>query len=420
MQIKQLILKNFRGYPNAIFDFQPGMNLIVGVNGVGKSSVLEALRVMLIYVLPRISNIKMAAQSFSSSDIMNKQNSLTVELFLEHGNENFNYLRHQFREEYRSIGDEGTVRDATYSLETVHELNYYGPMGIGIPIDSNRKTLAGFRQSNLSPLSVYFSTRRSLISNAKGQQSGGLAFAGSLQSRELMIREFIDWWLVQEELGTSDRLQALNQAVMLFLDSFTNVRVVREPEPTLIFEKAGVELDVRQLSDGERGMLALVLDLARRLALANPELDDPIRDGKAVVLIDELDLHLHPQWQRTIVQRLTDTFPACQFIATTHSPQIIGEVAPENIILLENGVAPHRPVQSLGMDSNWILQVLMGTPDRNVVINHELERISDLIEDSDYDQARDAINRLRATMPSDPELVKLQTRLDRYEILGQE
>ncbi|KAM3100867.1 AAA family ATPase [Phormidesmis sp. 146-35] len=114
-------------------------------------------------------------------------------------------------------------------------------------------------------------------------------------------------------------------------------------------------MDVRQLSDGERSVLALVLDLARGLSQANPILENSLQ-GKAVVLIDELDLHLHPIWQRTIVAKLTQTFPNCQFIATTHSPQIVGEVKPPGLSLIvkegDRVVAIQEGLQGFGLDSS--------------------------------------------------------------------
>ena len=82
-------------------------------------------------------------------------------------------------------------------------------------------------------------------------------------------------------------------------------------------DRGDVTLQIPQLSDGERGMLALVLDLAKRLSQANPSLADPLSESQAVVLIDELDLHLHPKWQRHVARKLMATFPGCQFIATS-------------------------------------------------------------------------------------------------------
>jgi energy-coupling factor transporter ATP-binding protein EcfA2 len=189
--------------------------------------------------------------------------------------------------------------------------------------------------------------------------------------------------------------------------------------PRIMIRKQGTPFELDQLSDGEGSMLALVFDLSRRLALANPQLNDPIHDGKAVVLIDELDLHLHPSWQRMIVDRLTRTFPNCQFIATTHSPQIVGEVRSEQVILIENGTA-RRPEQSLGMDTNWILRHLMGVAERETDTKQELNRIEALIESEEYDQAEVAIEQLRATLGDFPGLVSLQTRIDMIEFLDDE
>lgn len=434
MQVTSLRLSQVRGYEQAEFQFQPGMNLIVGVNGVGKSTVLDALRIMLVQALPRLTGIRMRSKNFDANDITNSRGELTAELRFEIAQEVLNYLVHQPREEYISTGNEGAVREQAYNqeerrdltcivqAELPHNTNSSAKVETQLAINSTKDIPQKVKSAKGLPLAVYFSTRRSLVSEAKGSQSErsqGLAFAEALRTRELRVREFVDWWLVQEELGTSERIGTLKQAILRFLDDFTDVQVVREPEPTLKLYKRDTALTARQLSDGERGMLALVLDLARRLALANPKLSDPLRKGKAVVLIDELDLHLHPRWQRTIVQKLTETFPACQFIATTHSPQIIGEVSPENIILLEHGKQPYRPDQSLGMDTNWILQILMGTPDRNEETTSRLEQISDLIEDGEYEEASQAIEQLREKIPSDPELTRLQTRLDRLQILGE-
>jgi predicted ATP-binding protein involved in virulence len=121
------------------------------------------------------------------------------------------------------------------------------------------------------------------------------------------------------------------------LPAYNNVRPDDEDASRLLIDSDGSTLEVPQLSGGERGVLAMVLDLARRLSQANPVLGDPLREGEAVVLIDELDLHLHPSWQRQIVHKLTEVFPRCQFIATTHSPQIIGEVEHDRIQIIANG-----------------------------------------------------------------------------------
>ena len=421
MQLKQLTLTQVRVFEQAKFDFQPGMNLLVGINGAGKSTVLDVLRIMLSQTLPKFTASRSRPIPFAESDITVGEGALTAELNFEAAGISFEHLMHMPREKYvADKNKEGKVREQTYDLEKRNHLNTDGKE---LPRD--------LKSSAKQPLVIYFSTRRSLPSMAapSRQSSTGkqtAAFADALTHRELRLREFAEWWLVQETLADETgnaslgrRLNVLNNAVTSFLDGCTNLRAVREPETTLLIDKDDATLDVRQLSDGERGMVALVLDLARRLAQANPEMPDPLRDGKAVVLIDELDLHLHPRWQRTIVQTLTTTYPNCQFIATTHSPQIIGEVPPDNIILLENGKA-YPPHQSLGMDSNWILRYLMGADERDTETKRQLKDIEAMIEDEQYDKAIAAIDALRHRLGEFAELVGLQTHINMIEFLSEE
>ena len=106
--------------------------------------------------------------------------------------------------------------------------------------------------------------------------------------------------------------------------SFKNLRIrkvrdyIFDPfENALIITKDGLDIDVNQLSAGEKSVILLIADLAMRLTIANPSLENPL-EGEGIVLIDEIDLHLHPQWQRNILPALLATFSKCQFIVTTH------------------------------------------------------------------------------------------------------
>lgn len=413
MQIKRLALTQVRGFERAEFTFQPGMNVLVGVNGAGKSTVLEALRILLSQLLPKCSPSRSPSSEFKKSDIRVNRGALTAELRFDLAVIAFDYLVHipQTGHPVDTTG-EGEVREKTYELIGRHEL-------------TPREPEPYLESDFYAPLAVYFSTRRSLPNmTAPRGSTKTLAYAGALaDNRELRLREFAEWWLVQASLGKESghsrfgkRMEVLNDAVCGFLDGCSNVRAVREREVTLLIDKADGPLDVRQLSDGERSLLSLVLDLARRLSLVNPKMKNPL-EAEAVVLIDELDLHLHPSWQRTVVHKLVETFPRCQFVVTTHSPQIIGEVPPEQVILLDNGEVI-KPDRSLGMDTNWILEYLMGTAPRNLATEQQLDAISDLLEDEQFDLAEVEINKLRARIGEFPELVRLQTRLDRMRILG--
>ena len=105
------------------------------------------------------------------------------------------------------------------------------------------------------------------------------------------------------------------------------------------------------MSDGQRALIGLVADIARRACLLNAETfgAQTLVETSGLVLIDELDLHLHPKWQRRIVADLKRNFPKIQFFATTHSPQVIGEARPEEIVLL-TPQGQKQPIGSYGMD----------------------------------------------------------------------
>ena len=218
--------------------------------------------------------------------------------------------------------------------------------------------LATGKEAEGRPLAVLFSTNRADPSErapSKGVATGGIAaaFADALTSRELRLGEFAAWMRVQEVLKTENKgagrgLAAFESAVARFLPGYANLRIDHEDRPRLLIDRGATTVAVRQLSDGERGSLAVVLDLTRRLTQANPTMFDPAAEAEAVVLIDEIDLHLHPKWQRQIVRNLTAAFPRCQFIATTHSPQVIGEVEHDRIQIMADGQV-YSPTHSFGV-----------------------------------------------------------------------
>jgi predicted ATP-binding protein involved in virulence len=242
------------------------------------------------------------------------------------------------------------------------------------------------------------------------------AYAQAFSNRELRLREIADWMRVQEVLSEENPkirqvLDVLSSTVDRFLPDYKNLRLGEGKEAKLLIDRGNTTLEVRQLSDGERGVISLVLDLTRRLALANPEMDRPAEEAEAIVLIDELDLHLHPRWQRRIVANLTAAFPKCQFIATTHSPQVIGEVPQDRIQI----IADHQvfsPEQSFGMDANRVLEEIMDTQPRTGEVQRLLERLSRAVSEERLDDAREDLRELTAILgEDDPEVLRTRTML---------
>lgn len=416
MRIKKLQVSNLRVFEQAEFEFRPGMNLLVGVNGVGKTTVLDALRICLSKILPKVAVSRSRPLSFTLEDIRANSKALTLSCTFELEGSEFTFLIHKQREgsvEHKP----GVVREQVLDTPDIEECRPSLPT-----------VLTGTSEGRKQPLGLFFSIRRSLVSDAapsKTSAAGGQAgaFADALANRELRLAEMAYWMRAQEELAAErplalKHLSALRRAAKRFLPDCKNLRAEASPEPRLVVEKQRITLDVRQLSDGERGLLALVLDLARRLSQANPTLTDPVKQGNAIVLIDELDLHLHPKWQRTIVKGLTNTFPNCQFIGTTHSPQIVAAVEPEQVLLLtDKGVI--SPDRTFGMDSNWILRHLMEADDRPVEAVRAISKVEQRIKEGNFEKAQEEIAASRRAGLDLTEWAILEARMARMEMLAE-
>jgi len=198
----------------------------------------------------------------------------------------------------------------------------------------------------------------------------------------------------------------------------------------IVLSIAGNAQPFDNLSAGQRMMLALVADLAIKAVTQNnylvppeelgPE-DEPLpkvlRETPGVVLIDELDVHLHPRWQRRVATDLKTTFPAIQFVCTSHSPLVIGEVLPEEVRLLDVDKA-EMPAQSFGMDCNWIIEVLMGGAERNPEIKKRLDRIFGLIDRKELSAAEEEIRNLRCEMGNSDRLQRAASLIERVKLLA--
>ncbi len=414
MRVTRLKVVNLRSIAEAEFRFKPGFNLIVGMNDVGKTSVLDALGVCLAAVVKHTVRRLTRVESFTVDDIRIGANALTVECDVVIGDREFRYLVHKPRRASVSHKkNAGMPREQMHGTSEREEFIGASPMR------------ATGEESGGRPLAVLFSTQRAVPSErapSKDAAAGGVpaAYAEAFSNRELRLGEFAAWMRVQEvlraEKSDSGRvLEAFEEMVRRFLPGYQDLRVSGEDHLTLVIDRGGHKIPVRQLSDGERGTLALVLGLTQRLAQANPEMADPAAEAEAVVLIDEIDLHLHPKWQRMIVKNLTEAFPRCQFIATTHSPQVIGEVGHERIHIMADGEV-YSPPHSFGIDSSRVLEEIMDARPRTKEVQDFLQDLSKAIGNRQHDTARSLLDRLAVLIgEDDPEVTRARTLLDFME-----
>lgn len=436
MIVTQLKLANLRAIEVAEFSFRPGFNLVVGVNGVGKSSVLDALRICISRILPTISASRAKAMSFGVEDIRDRFPFLDVALALELGGQEFRFTRLQWREQIaaddkanldrlrRDILESERLRDRARNLlreltesQIVPDTDSFAP-----PKAELRRAAQGLP---VAPMCVFFSTNRAVVTGAgakTGKATGGTAaaYAEALNPRPWQVAQLAEWMQVQHALAperpvAARHLEALNNAATRFLPDCREIRPDKADGVRLLIDKGGTTLDVRQLSDGERGVLAMVLDLARRLSQANPDVGDPLQHGQAIVLIDEIDLHLHPKWQRQIVRNLTVAFPLCQFIATTHSPQVIGEVEHDRIQIMADGQV-YSPTHSFGVDSSRVLEEIMDSDPRAEEVEELLSAVSKAIGKQQFDRGRELLAQLVDRLgDGDPEVTRIRTLLDFME-----
>lgn len=436
MIVTELQLSHVRAMQNAEFKFRDGFNLVVGVNGVGKTTVLDALRVCLSRVLRTAAQLPSRSMAFEPGDIRSGMPFLEASVFFGLAGEEFRYSRLEWKEEVaqddtkridalrREILDNDRLRDRPRNLlrslvdsQTLPDSDNFAP---ALTVWQQK-----MKELPSAPLSVFFATNRSVLTAsgaAKRKSEGGkaMAYADALVPRAWNIRELTDWLKVQLALAKERPLaakhaEAVQRAATRFLPECTGLRPSDGPTTTLVIEKSGTVLDVRQLSDGERGILSMTLDLARRLSQANEGADDPLAEGQAVVLIDEIDLHLHPKWQRQIVQNLCAAFPRCQFIATTHSPQVIGEVEHDRIQIIADGQV-YSPTHSYGVDSSRVLEEVMDSDPRAKDVQKLLTEVSRVVGQQEFSRGRELLAELIERLgENDPEVTRIRTLLDFME-----
>ena len=188
----------------------------------------------------------------------------------------------------------------------------------------------------------------------------------------------------------------------------------KERSPVVRFETGEVST-WKELSDGFHVYLSLVTDLARRAVMLN-EQDGGEAPSKieGVVLIDEIDLHLHPRWQRVVLDGFRNIFPRLQFVVTTHSPQVLSSALNRQVRLIRDGKLWPNTIHVEGRDSNSIMREYFGTDDRDAEGANKLSALDDAIDAGNAEEARRQLAELRALWGTlDPDLIRRKARVDR-------
>lgn len=414
MRLEKLEIEGFRAIESAKIDFARKSTVIFGVNGTGKSSILRAINLMYANIINQIVNRKELKQNYAIQleDIQygKKETKITTLFHME--NEQISYQRGLIRSSGKKYEDKN-------SLKKIAEV-------------FQEKYVSDLEQKDI-PIFVNYGTNRLVLDiplRIRTHHAFDIysAFEKAIENK-IDFRTFFEWYRNQEDyenerkiergdLSYQDRaLEAVRKAIMSMLEECSNLRVVRKPRLEMKIDKAHISLNVSQMSDGEKCTMALFGDLARRLALANPVRENPLL-GEGVVLIDEIELHMHPSWQRKILKKLKGTFPNIQFIVTTHSPVVLSEVD-ENYNLFfacnENEkIDIVRVPQLNGYNANEVLEQFMGTKSINEETEKYIHSIYVDIEKHAYEQAERKLGQLeKLTSANHPEVIMARMELKR-------
>lgn len=423
MKIDALKLTCFRGAVDLPLTLDKRLNVFVGVNGAGKSTVLDALALALSWAANRIRHSGSPGRPIDEAEITNGKSTAAIELSCA--------TESGLVEWKLSKSRAGHAAEDKSSFQPLSEYAKFLQSRISETSEQFNLPLFAYYPVNRAvldiPLRIREKHRFTLLTAYDDALTAGANF-----------RTFFEWFREREDLENENRkyleelikpegfrfpdlqLEAVRHVLSSFLPEFKNLTVRRNPLRMEV-EKQGQRLSVNQLSDGEKCMIALIGDLARRLSIANPTLDNPLR-GHGIVMIDEIDLHLHPKWQRLVVPKLLEVFPNCQFIVSTHSPHVITHVHPDSLYLLEQtsqGIRAERPRESYGKNVDRVLEDLMGLDTtRPDDVERDLQRLFVAIDEGALQLARSKIDSLRKSIGDDPDLVRADVLIRRKEIIG--
>jgi predicted ATP-binding protein involved in virulence len=419
LKLNTLRLTNFRGIEALKVDFTEQTTAFVGINGVGKSTVLEALAIAFSQLTWRIMGHPNRARPIAMDDIRHNAEFARIEVDATLLGEAVTWGLALNRRK-GNYTDPNRKSDLDALNRAVKRLT-----------EEWQKAMTEEKPYNL-PLVVYYDVNRAVLDipvriREQLRNTPSEVYSDALDHGGADFKRFFIWFRNREDYENEQRrdqaafrdpaLEAVRSAISVFTD-FRELRIRRNPLRMTVL-KQGQELNVAQLSDGERNMLALVGDLARRLSILNPGLGNA-NEGCGLVLIDEIDLHLHPGWQRTVVASLRNTFENCRFVITTHSPQVVGELVGESVMLMKSGRFLGHAERALGLSSGDVLEELMEGDARNQVIADQLKLIQRLIDEDKISDAKLHLETLKGQVGDIPEVLHAESAIESLKWLEEE
>ncbi|MBZ0154718.1 MAG: AAA family ATPase [Alphaproteobacteria bacterium] len=463
MKLNKIEITNFRCFENLAISLQPDINVFVGINGAGKSTILDAIAIALWDVVAANGGGGKRQRSSQEVDLrpadIHIPNSAQDALTGRRDFVQISAVASNFYElpSFSATTPQGEAR----FIEWQDNIQFRPPRDFDYtPSQANRvaevydyfaalwQQLRTSDEKALIPLPVvaYYRAHRRL---SKMPELGDIfslnidrkgAYHGALNAGA-NFRAMCQWFYLRENQELREKVQhkndpafeladlkAARRALTLMLENVERIFFDNNP-PSLkvaMNEPSGQSavLELEQLSDGYRNLLAVVLDFARRLAQANPGWENPL-EAPGILLIDEIELHLHPGWQQTVIPNLQKVFPNTQLIIATHSPQVLTTVKREHIHMLASDHTfeqmPHD-VGTFGAESSRVLQEIFGVHarPRSIETSEKLKTYLSLVEAQQQDSENGRALRQeleKALGSSDPDLVMADIRISQIEAL---
>ena len=437
MYLEKLKLHNFRCYEKLEIDFNRQLTVLVGKNGSGKTTVLEAIAIALgtWFVGFNIVNAKginkrtdplRKAYQIGATDDVQTQFPVEIEAWgkIE---ESKDQILHWKRELYTPTGTM-TTKDAKEIVEYAAEY---------------QKAISEGRTDIYLPMVAYYGTgrlwdyhrqKRTDVFKVSSRTNGYIDCLDGTANVKLMM----DWFQImtinkyqrqEENLESNPELDTVYLAMekcLTNLSGYSDVKIrynMGTQELDVYYseqDKQRMRIPLNQLSDGYKGMISLVADIAYRMARLNPQLGtEVLSKGDGVVLIDEVDLHLHPAWQQKVIDNLMNIFPKVQFIVSTHAPAIISSVKTDKLRILSNKEVCMTANQVYGKDVNSVMKEIMGVNDRPDQFVELFEKFYRLLSEKKYDEAGAVLDKLDEERGyHDPEIVKCRVKLKLERMRG--
>lgn len=430
MQLNSLTIKNFKCFKDITCTFNRQLTVLIGKNGAGKTALLDAAAIAISTYLCGIDGGRSRSiqkedaryEFYPLGDVIDAQHQFPVQITGtgECSGKNVTWSRALNLAEGKT-----TVKDAKELIEIAEQMQksvMEGDPGTILPIMSYYGTGRLYAQKK---------EKRNIESLQRFQRQVGYTDCMDAASNEkLMLNWFekmtLKYLQNQQKKRNDDVAVQLGVIERVLSGCFERISGCRHAEiqfdldthriMTEYTDAHGIvcRLGLDELSDGYKNTLSMIADIAYRMAVLNPQLGrDVLNETPGIVLIDEIDLHLHPEWQQSILGDLLVIFPKVQFIVTSHAPAIMNSVKAENIRILDNHNIYSPSVQTYGRDVNSIMREIMGVEERPAEIK---ELFMDFYGKIDHNQIAEAellLQRLSDILgETDPELNGARVTLD--------